>query len=244
MRLSVYLANSGVCSRRAAEVWVKNRRVKINGQPVTDITRAVDPSNDNVEIKTDENWREIKPVAEKTVYALYKPAGFDSTRGDPHAKNTVLDLIKVPERIYPVGRLDRQTKGLILLTNDGQLANHLTKPDHQINKTYLVDCTIPYNYDQRQLKNNLKKLENGVIIDDRRTAPAKIKVLEQTDHHLQIEIKIHEGRNRQIRRMIQKIGLEVADLTRTSIGKLNLKDLGLKPGQYIKLGSEKLRQLE
>lgn len=245
IRLSAYLADSGICSRRAAEKLITAETVRVNEKLVTNLATKVEPGSDLIEVKDQSIWRIVKPISEKEVYALYKPLGFDSTCHDPHAKHTVLDLVKVRSRIYPIGRLDRQTSGLLLLTNDGQLAHHLTNPGFKLSKTYKVVCQIPDHYQIKLLKTNLKKLENGVTLDNQRTAPAKIRMIGQisTDRTILLEIIITEGRNKQVRRMVQKIGLEVKTLTRVAVGKLSLEQLSLRPGQFVKLDDNMLAQL-
>ena len=212
MRLAKYLAHAGVASRRAAEKIVAEGRVTIAGKVVTDPARDVDDSSD-VEV----DGRPVAPEPHET-YVLNKPAGVVSTAGDTHGRPTVIDLVGSDRRLYPVGRLDADSTGLILLTNDGALADRLTHPRYEVEKVYRVEVDPP-----RPSERALRALRDGVELDDGRTAPARAHLVEPGV----IEIAIHEGRNRQVRRMLEVVGHRVTSLRRTAFGPLRLGRLGV-----------------
>ncbi len=269
MRLQHFLSAAGVWSRREAEKHIAAGQVRVNGAVVTELGTKVNPG-DRIEVLSDgAQWQAVGLNNALVTYALNKPVGYTSTTKDPHAKHTVLELVPAEPRVYPVGRLDLDSEGLLLLTNDGDLAFRLTHPSHHILKTYLVTVKVPTSYDRRVLKPNLAKLEQGILLDGERTAPAKVRIIElrhsgKSQTHpesftkdsgqgrndssrnrdiILLEIQLHEGKNRQIRRMLAKIGLSVLQLTRTSIGKLQLADLNLSPGQHKKLTESDLKKL-
>jgi 23S rRNA pseudouridine2605 synthase len=207
MRLAKYLAHAGVASRRAAEKIVADGRVTIAGKIVTDPARDVDDSSD---VAVD--GRPVAPESQET-YVVNKPAGVVSTASDTHGRPTVIDLVGSDRRLYPVGRLDADTTGLILLTNDGALADRLTHPRYEVEKVYRVEVEPP-----RPSERAMRALRDGVELDDGRTAPARAHLVEPGV----IEIAIHEGRNRQVRRMLEVVGHRVTGLRRTSFGPLRL----------------------
>lgn len=211
MRLAKYLAHAGVASRRAAEKIVAERRVTVGGKVVTDPARDVDDSS-GVAV----DGRSVAPEAHET-YAVNKPAGVVSTAQDTHGRPTVVDLVGSDCRLYPVGRLDADSTGLILLTNDGALAERLTHPRYEVEKVYRVEVTPP-----RPSERALRALREGVELDDGRTAPARVHFVEPGV----IEIAIHEGRNRQVRRMCEAVGHRVVALRRIAFGPLRLGRLG------------------
>jgi 23S rRNA pseudouridine2605 synthase len=211
MRLAKYLAHAGIASRRRAEALVGSGRVTVGGEVVTDPARDVDERS-GVAVDGD-------PVAgaeERVVYALHKPPGVVSTARDPGGHPTVVSLVEDPRRLYPVGRLDADASGLILLTNDGQLANRLTHPRYEVPKTYDVRVASPPVREPA-----LQRLREGVELEDGRTAPAKVRRVSSDT----LELTIHEGRNRQIKRMCEAIGHRVVALRRTRFGPLALGDL-------------------
>ncbi|HEX2161077.1 MAG TPA: pseudouridine synthase [Thermoleophilaceae bacterium] len=212
MRLAKYLAHAGVASRRAAEGIVADGRVTVGGKVVTDPARDVDDSSD---VAVD--GKPIAPEPHET-YVLNKPAGVVSTAQDTHGRPTVIDLVCSDRRLYPVGRLDADTTGLILLTNDGALAERLTHPRYGVEKVYRVEVDPP-----RPSERALRALREGVELDDGRTAPARAHLVEPGV----IEIAIHEGRNRQVRRMLEAVGHRVTGLRRTAFGPLRLGRLGV-----------------
>jgi 23S rRNA pseudouridine2605 synthase len=228
VRLAKYLAAAGVASRRASEQLVRSGRVRVDGQPVTDPARDVG-RGDTVVV-------DGEPVCDpgaRVVYALNKPAGVVSTARDPQRRPTVTSL--VPDsgvRLYPVGRLDIDTTGLILLTNDGELAHRLTHPRFEVPKTYRVvvaNAPVPAAA--------LRALREGVELDDGLTAPARVRRLAADA----LEITIHEGRKRQIKRMCEHAGHPVKRLERVAIGSLQLGDLA--PGQARQLTDAEIEQL-
>ena len=232
LRLQVFLSRSGVCSRRRALEWIKQGRVQLNGHPVKEPSTPVNPSRDRVEV-------DGQPV-HQTVYTyimLNKPAGTVTTTADRHAEKTVLDLLPEELRhLNPVGRLDKDTEGLLLLTNDGDLLYRLTHPKFNVDKTYFVrikGCLSPED------KNHLEK---GVPIEGKMTAPAKIRNLKTVSGRSEFEIIIHEGRKRQIRLMLQSLGHEVIYLKRIIQGPLRLADL--QSGQWRSLNRKEIELLK
>jgi len=213
MRLAKYLAHAGVASRRAAETIIGDGRVTIAGKTVTDPARDVDDSSD---VAVD--GRAVAPEPQET-YAVNKPPGVVSTAQDTHGRQTVVDLVDSDRRLYPVGRLDVDTSGLILLTNDGALADLLTHPRYGVEKVYHVKVDP-----QRPSERTLRALREGVELDDGRTAPARAHFVVETGV---IEIAIHEGRNRQVRRMCEAVGHRVVALRRIAFGPLRLGRLGV-----------------
>lgn len=217
-RLQKFLARSGVASRREAEKMMVAGKVKVNGQVITELGFKIDPKQDKVYIDN----QAIRP--EKLVYLLFnKPKGVVTTLVDPEGRKTISDyLTGIKERVYPVGRLDYNTEGLLLLTNDGTLAQGLMHPKHHVNKTYLVTVVGIV------LEEKLDKLRIGVELEDGVTAPATVQLVEyQHEKNLTVfTIMIHEGKNRQVRRMCDYIGHPVRQLTRTKIANLNLSGLG------------------
>jgi 23S rRNA pseudouridine2605 synthase len=228
MRLVKYLAHAGVASRRVGERMIAAGRVSVDGEVVTDPAREVAA---NVRVSVD--GRELAGPEDRVTFAVHKPAGVVSTARDTHGRPTVLDLVgNVGVRLYPVGRLDADSSGLILLTNDGELANRLTHPSFQVPKTYrarvgggaITDAT-------------LRRLREGVQLDDGPTAPARARRLSARE----IELTIHEGRNRQVRRMCAAVGHPVLALQRVRFGPLDLG--GLAEGAHRRLGEVELGRL-
>jgi 23S rRNA pseudouridine2605 synthase len=209
VRLAKYLAHAGVASRRAAEDLIAGGRVRVGGEVVTDPAHAVDESS---EVSVD--GKRIAPEP-REVWAVNKPKGVVSTAREPGRRRAVNQLVDSERRLYPVGRLDADSMGLILLTNDGELANRLTHPRYGVPKTYLVELARPPS------EADLDRLRGGVRLEDGPTAPAEVERLGERE----IEITIREGRKRQVRRMAEAIGNEVVELTRTRIGSLELSDL-------------------
>jgi len=231
-RLQKYLARAGVAARRDAEQLILEGRVKVNGRVVRELGFKVS-DKDIVEV----DGRVVKP--EKLVYLLmYKPAGYVTTLDDPYGRPTVLSLLtgKVKERVFPVGRLDMDTEGLLLLTNDGDLALSLTHPKHQFPKTYLALVRGTPN------RTKLRELEKGILLEDGYTAPAKVFFKKPEGKNSWIEITVFEGRKRQVRRMFKKIGHPVLKLIRTRIGFLT--GYGLKKGSFRYLTPEEVLKLK
>jgi 23S rRNA pseudouridine2605 synthase len=229
MRLAKYLAHAGVASRRRAEGVIAAGRVTVAGEVVTDPARDVDESS-GVAV----DGSPVGGAEERVVYALHKPPGVVSTARDPGGNPTVVSLIDDSRRLYPVGRLDADASGLILLTNDGELANRLTHPRYEVPKTYRVRVSGP-----PVKESALRRLREGVELDDGLTSPARVRRLDGDT----LEITIHEGRNRQIKRMCEAVGHRVRALQRTRFGPLALGDL--EPGSSRRLTAaevERLRQ--
>ncbi len=220
MRLVKYLAHAGVASRRAAETLIAAGRVSLDGEVVTDPARDVD-QNSRVSV----DGHTVDGPEQRVTYAVNKPVGVVSTARDTHGRSTVVGLIPAQGvRLYPVGRLDADSSGLILLTNDGELANRLTHPSFEAPKTYRVTLAGRPIGD-----NELASLRDGVELDDGVTAPARVRRLGEHE----IELTIHEGRNRQVRRMCAAIGHRVVALTRVRFGPLSLN--GLAVGEHRRL---------
>jgi 23S rRNA pseudouridine2605 synthase len=226
VRLAKYLAHSGVASRRAAEKLIANGRVTIAGETVTDPARDVDEDSG---VAVDGSPIQPEP---REVYALHKPPGVVSTAKDPGGHRTVVDLVPSQRRLYPVGRLDQDSSGLILLTNDGELANLLMHPRYGVQKTYRA-MVRPSPVSEA----SLRRMREGVELDDGPTAPAKVRRLAPA----RFEITIGEGRNRQVRRMVEAIGHRVISLERTAFGPLRLQ--GLEPGAYRRLTQAEVERL-
>ena len=223
VRLQKYLADCGIASRRKAEEYILCGRVTVNGRPVRELGVKVDPAADKVAFDGEPVTRE-----RKTYVMLHKPEGYVTTAADEHGRPAVTDLVReIPERLSPVGRLDYSTSGLLLLTNDGELLYRLTHPKHEITKTYIVRVTgVP-------TADSLRRLRDGVIVDDRKTAPAKAVMIKNNGKNASLRITVHEGRNRQVRKMCSAIGHDVLYLKRVSTGKLSLGDLPKGQWRYL-----------
>jgi 23S rRNA pseudouridine2605 synthase len=235
-RLQKALAAAGVASRRASEAMIAEGRVSVNGTVVRELGTRVDPERDKIEV----DGAPIGTAAsQKPVYImLNKPAGYVSTVSDPHATKTVLELVtQVEERVYPVGRLDADSTGLLLLTNDGEFANKLTHPRYHIPKVYRVRVR---GFVDRDTAN---RLSEGIELPDGRTAPSDLRFVEyhEPTQTSVIDITLYEGRNRQVRRMMETVGHPVRELTRIAFGNLRLK--GLLPGTWRKLRHEEVQAL-
>lgn len=227
-RLQKYMARCGVASRRKCEEYILQGRVKINGQTVIQLGTTVSPS-DKVEL----DGKLLQTEAKCIYIMLNKPEKVMSTSSDPEGRPTVTQLIDLPYRLYPVGRLDYNTSGLILLTNDGDAAYRLTHPKYEIEKEYLA--VIKGEIDRR----DILKLERGVQIGENiTTAPAKVQIAGGTQHTVTLSITIHEGRNREVRKMLEAIDKELLSLMRIRIGRINLGKL--PSGSYRELNSTEL----
>ena len=233
VRLQKYLADCGVASRRGSEEIIRSGRVRVNGETVTEMGVKIDEDNDLVMVD-DIPVR----IEKKLVYImLNKPAGFVTTVSDDKGRDTVMDLVTdIPIRLYPVGRLDYDTEGLLLLTNDGELTYNITHPKNNIPKTYVAEVTGNINME------TLTRLRNGVVIDGIRTSPAKVEVIGATQLGTKLEITIHEGRNRQVRKMFESVGCIVKRLKRTKEAGLNLGHLPL--GRWRKLSESEVNMLK
>lgn len=231
VRLQKFLAESGVASRRKSEELIENGKVKVNGR-VASIGDKVNPKKDTVTV----NGKKIIKQKDNTYIVLHKPRGFITTMSDEMDRKCVAELIKdVNVRVFPVGRLDRDSEGMLLFTNDGEFANAMTHPTKHVPKTYRVTVRPSISEDQ------LTALTTGVIIDDRKTAPAEVHVVTKEENRVVLEIILYEGRNRQIRKMCEEVGLEVARLKRTAIGSIKLGML--KQGAWRHLTDDEVRKL-
>lgn len=232
MRLQKFLASAGVASRRASEKLIEEGKVTVNGEVVTQLGTTVDPSVD--QIRYDGNV--VTLVEEKVYLLLNKPPGYVTTAKDQFGRPTVLELVnEVNTRVFPVGRLDYQTSGLLILTNDGDLTLTLTHPRHEVFKTYVATLTGAIT------EVALSKLEKGVQLEEFITAPAKVKLIKRSETQSLVEISIREGKYRQVRRMMEAVGFPVEYLQRTAIGDINLS--GLREGSYRHLSEEEVAYL-
>ena len=234
-RLQKILSHAGVASRRAAEKLITEGRVSLNGATVREMGVKADPAVDDIRV----DGRRVKGAERLRYILLYKPTGYVTTRSDPQRRRTVMDLLQgVREYVYPVGRLDYDTEGLLLLTNDGDLAAMLTHPRHEVARTYEARVAgVPE-------AEALEQLRRGIPLDGRRTMPADVVLLNKrpTDREGVLRVTIREGRNRQVRRMLEAVGHPVRALRRTSFGPI--ADRRLKPGDWRELSADEVRALK
>ena len=234
IRLQKIISQAGLASRRAAEKLIAEGRVSVNGETVHEMGTKADPGRDDIRV----DGRRVKAAERPRYILLYKPTGYVTTRSDPQRRPTVVDLLGgVREYVYPVGRLDYDTEGLLLLTNDGELAARLTHPRHGVERTY--EARVAGMPDEAAVE----RLRRGIPLDGRRTLPAEVSVLNKRrgDRDGILSITIREGRNRQVRRMFEAVGHPVKKLARVGIGPLS--DRGLKPGTWRELTAQELRVL-
>lgn len=231
IRLQKYLAAAGVASRRKCEEFILQGRVEVNGSIITELgTRVIE--SDQVKV----DGKSVKAEENKIYIMLNKPSGYVTTAKDQFSRKTVLDLIEgIQERIYPVGRLDYDTSGLLLLTNDGSMAFKLTHPGHEVKKVYHARVIGKITDD------DVTSFKNGVIIDEEATSPARLTILEEKTERSLVEIEIHEGKNRQVRKMCEAIGHPAISLKRVSVGTLSLGNL--PEGQWRYLKTEELENI-
>ncbi|MGN1417744.1 MAG: pseudouridine synthase [Acutalibacteraceae bacterium] len=231
IRLQKYLSECGVASRRKSEELIAAGKVKVNGVAAS-IGDKINPKKDTVTVC----GKKVVKQKECKYIMLHKPRGFITTMSDEMGRKCVAQLVEdVPERVYPIGRLDRESEGLLLFTNDGEFANAMTHPSKHVSKTYRVTVRPSVNEEQ------LTAITQGIMIDDRKTAPAEVRVVTKEENRVVLEIVLYEGRNREIRKMCEEIGLEVARLKRTAIGSLKLGML--KQGQWRELTQDEVRKL-
>ena len=225
-RLQKYLAECGIASRRKCEEYIIQGKVQVNGKTITELGVKVNPEKDKITFE----GKNVKQEERKVYILLNKPIGYVTTSDEQFGRDKVLDLVKVRERVVPVGRLDMYTSGALILTNDGDFVYKVTHPKHEITKTYIVTV-------KGIIKNEeVEQLRKGVKIDDYTTRPAKVKIL-KTDEEKDIsrlEITIHEGKNRQVRRMCESVGRRVIALHRSKIGNIGVKDIELGKWRYLK----------
>lgn len=233
IRVQKFLAENGIASRRKCEEYILDGRIKINGIIITELGIKINPDCDKVEF----DGKIVKKVNKKVYILLNKPVGYVTTAKDQFDRKTVIDLVKSEERLVPVGRLDMYTSGALILTNDGEFVNKITHPSHEIEKTYNV--TIRGIVKEEEIQ----KLRDGVDIGDYITKPAKVRILkiDEKTNITRLEIKIHEGKNRQVRRMISSLDKNVIALHRASIG--NIKVNNLKIGEYRKLTNDEIKNI-
>lgn len=234
MRINKYIASCGIASRRKSEELILEKRVKVNGKIVEELSFNIDENNDIVEVDN----KKIS-LANNYIYILLnKPEGYITTVKDQFNRPSVIDLLDIKDRVYPIGRLDYETSGFLLLTNDGDLTYKLTHPKHEVDKTYIAKVKGTPTQDE------INNFKNGLTIEDYKTAPAKIRILKENKekNYSLCEIKIHEGRNRQVRKMCRAINHPVLNLRRTAMGKIRLQ--GLEIGKYRYLTEEEISYLK
>ena len=232
MRINKYIAHAGVASRRKAEELIKQGLVTVNGQVVRELATII-KTGDQVEVEGTPIYNE-----EKVHYLLNKPRGVISSVSDDKGRTTVVDLLsQVPERIYPVGRLDWDTSGVLILTNDGDFTDEVIHPRNEIDKVYVARVKGIAN------KENLRPLTRGVTIDGKKTKPATYEILkvDVEKNRSVVQLTIHEGRNHQVKKMFEAVGLLVDKLSRTQFGNLDVS--GLRPGEYRRLNKKEISQL-
>ena len=235
IRLQKIISQAGVASRRTAESLITDGRVMVNGETVRELGTKADPEKDDIRV----DGRRVKSAERKRYILLYKPTGYITTRSDEKRRRTVVDLLGgIREYVYPVGRLDYDTEGLLLLTNDGDLAAALTHPRHGVDRTY--EALVAGMPDDRALD----KLRAGIPLDGKRTLPADAELLNRSrgDEDGMLRLTIREGRNRQVRRMCEAVGHPVQKLKRTSFGPV--RDRFLKPGAWRELTATEIRLLQ
>jgi len=230
-RLQKVLAKAGIASRRRAEELIRQGKVRVDGRVVTEMGTRVDPETQNIEC----NGIPIKSEEKKVYILLHKPTGYLSTVDDPQGRPIVTDLLGgVKERVYPVGRLDLDTEGALLLTNDGELAQKVLHPSHEVNKTYEAEVM------GRPDKKKLADLAKGVMLEGSKTWPAEMEIVKTAPQSTTVRITIHEGRKRQVRKMFDVIGHPVLKLKRIAYGKLRLGNLAVGKYRFLSLPDIKL----
>ena len=234
VRLNKFLAHAGVCSRREADQWIQEGRVKVNGRAVDELGIKIDPSRDRIEA----GGRAVRAGEERPVFILLnKPAGPVVTVKDPFGRPTVMDLLpRLPARVFPVGRLDADSEGALLFTNDGETAFRLAHPRHGVVKDYEV------RVEGAPSEGEIKKLGTGIFLEGRKTAPARLRVLRRGSHWTLLRVAIHEGRKREIRKMFEAVGYPVKALVRVEFAGLTLE--GLRPGQWRYLKKAEIENLK
>lgn len=225
VRLQKYIAICGAASRRKAEELIAAGRVSVNGASVTEQGIKVEIGADKVTL----NGEELKPVTKSYYIMLNKPVGYVSTVSDQFDRPTVIDLLseEIKTRIFPVGRLDYETEGLLLLTNDGAFTYKVTHPKYEIGKTYIAAVSSGLTVA------GINTLRRGVRLDDFKTSPAEVEILDSAPGSTTVKITIHEGKNRQVRRMFEAVGVKVLNLQRVSIGRVELGNLPLGRWRYL-----------
>lgn len=238
-RLQKILSTAGISSRRASEALILEGRVTVNGAPVTELGSKADPDVDDIRV----DGRRVKAAQARRYILMYKPRGYITSRSDPQQRPTVIDLLAkggVRGYVYPVGRLDYDSEGLLLLTSDGELAERLMHPSHEVEREYQARVLgVPDRH-------SLERLSKGIVIDGRRTSPAEVrvqKVIEGTSgDQAMLSIVVHEGRNRQVRRMCEAVGHPVVRLRRVRIGPIT--DEHIRPGEFRDLSEKEVAALK
>lgn len=224
-RIQKVLSEQGIVSRRKSEEWIEQGKIKVNGRPAS-LGQKINPNRDVVTIDGERVY--FQKSSQKYYIMLHKPRGYVTTMNDELGRKCVAELVEdVPERVYPIGRLDKDSEGMLLFTNDGDFANLIMHPSHHVSKTYRV--TVRPDISDAQVI----QLSTGVVIDGKKTSPAHVTVLEKAPGRVVLQVVIYEGRNRQVRKMCEAVGLEVARLKRTAIGPLKLGMLA--PGKWREL---------
>lgn len=232
MRLQKYMAQCGIASRRKCEEMITAGRVAVNDIEIQKMGVDIQPEVDNITV----DGKRIRPEVKKHYIIFNKPSGIVTTVHDQFGRKTIMSYFQdIPERIFPIGRLDYDSEGLLILTNDGELTYRLTHPKNQVKKTYIVKVKGIPTLDQ------LKVIQNGVILDHIKTAPADVKIMNNNENTSILEIQIHEGRNRQVRRMFELIGYSVINLRKSQIGSLSLGNL--QPGEWRYLSDKEVHYL-
>ena len=231
MRINQYIASAGICSRRKADELIEEKRVKVNGEILTSLGYHIE-DGDIVEV----DGARIEPASKKVYYLLHKPTGYVTSTADKEGRPLVTELVPDSIRVFPVGRLDLNTSGLLILTNDGELSNKLMHPSHEFTKKYLVRAQGIIGRREAEI------LARGVDIGDFVTSPAEVHLIKHDRNSTVCEIMIHEGKNRQVRRMFKAIGHPVLELARTGLGDLTIGKLAL--GQCRKLSPAEVEYLK
>ncbi|MEX1128273.1 MAG: pseudouridine synthase [Vicinamibacterales bacterium] len=239
IRLQKILSTAGISSRRASETLITEGRVTVNGTPVTELGSKADPDTDDIRV----DGRRVKAAGRRRYILMYKPRGYITTRSDPEQRPTVLDLLNkggVREYVYPVGRLDYESEGLLLLTSDGDLAEKLMHPSHAVPREYHVRVRgVPS-------AETIDRLSRGVVLDGRKTQPAEVGIVKLIDsttgQDAILSVLIHEGRNRQVRRMCEAVGHRVSRLKRVRIGPITDDDI--RPGEFRDLSDKEVTALK
>ncbi|HJR58861.1 MAG TPA: pseudouridine synthase [Vicinamibacterales bacterium] len=239
IRLQKILSTAGISSRRASETLIVEGRVTVNGQTVTELGSKADPDVDDVRV----DGRRVKTAAARRYILMYKPRGYITTRSDPEQRPTVIDLLNkggVRDYVYPVGRLDYESEGLLLLTSDGDLAERLMHPRHGVGREYHVRVRgVPDRH-------TIERLSKGVVLDGRKTAPAEVRIVKTIEgsggDDAILSIELHEGRNRQVRRMCEALGYPVERLKRVRIGPIH--DEHIRPGEFRDLDEREVAALK
>ena len=228
MRINKFISANSKHSRRKADELIENGKVKVNGEIVKEMGLQVEPENDSVEV----DGKKINSHSEEIYFALNKPEGYVSTRSDEHGRPTIMDLLPNIPSLKPVGRLDIESEGLILISNDGKFINQHTHPKFECEKEYLVKITGVLSDEEKE------NLEKGVMIDDKKTSPAKVYIQKKKKNESTVKIIIHEGRNRQVRKMFAKVGHPVKYLKRLRIGSIELGKL--RKGTFRNLSKKEI----